>query len=201
MKCSQFRDRIEDYMDCEMSEKQRRVMHDHAAACSECRSLVAKRERLFHCLNDSTDPNWDSALVDKVMEQIQSMPLPRPENPLYKPIMIAALTALLISGILIVIGYQSLPVGVTPVDMLKLFAGSIDMPSGLRASLNELWEFLGASWVVFRVMTQLVIQMGLIVLFQLPKAIPMVFLVSVCVLGFWWYRRQRKGNSLTGLLF
>lgn len=200
MKCFQFRDLLDEYMDNEIDAVQRKTMNEHAASCPDCRIRLQVRERLFHRLETSQEPDWNIDLADSVMARIRTVAPPITiANPLVKPILLAIIVALFISGILILVGYRSLPSGISPVDMLKLMAGSIEMPSGLRASLEELWSFAGVCWVVFRVLIQIISRIGAIILFKIPGTIPFILVCSVLILGIWRVWRLRRGSTYTNL--
>ncbi len=167
------------------------------ASCPECRQRLHEREQLFQRMGTSIEPSWSVDLSDNVMASIRAMSIPSYSHPLTRPVVIAVIVALLISGILVLAGYRSLPEGISPVDILKLLAGSVEMPAGLRASLDELWAFAGACWIVFRILIQVIVQIGAVILFKIPGTIPMILLLSGAVLGIWRFLRQRRGSTIS----
>lgn len=201
MKCRQFRDRLDEYMDNEINERVRDDMDRHAGQCSNCRSLLHERQRLFHRLTHSAAPEWDFSLADSVMMEIRTLPLPQTSNPLRRPILIAVLSAVIISGLLMIYGLSTLPDSVSPVDVFKLMAGSVELPSGLRASIDELGAFLSASWVIVTALIQVVISIAGFVLFRIPLAVPVVVITALTALAVWLVRRQGRSSSFFGMLF
>ena len=201
MKCFQFRDLVDEYMDKQIDASQRRSMDEHAASCPDCRLRLNEREQLFQRLEMSQEPVWTIDLSDSIMARIRAVPTPAYNNPLVRPIVIAIAAALVVSGLLILVGYNSLPDGVSPIDILQLLAGSVEMPSGLRASLQEVCSFASASWVAFRVLIQILGQAGTIVLFKIPGTIPFIMVCSLLIIAVWRVWRQRRGSTFTHLGF
>ena len=199
MKCFQFRDLLDEYMDRQVDALQSKAMEEHAAACPECRHRLIEREQLFQRLEMSREPVWTVDLSDSIMARIRAVPTPTYSNPLVRPIMIAIVTALIVSGLLILIGYSSLPKDVSPVDILRLLAGSVEMPSGLRASLDEVCAFASGCWVAFRVLIQILSRIGSVILFRVPGTIPFILVCSLLVLAVWRVWRQRRGSTFTHL--
>ena len=200
MKCRLFRDLLDEYMDNELSEIRREAMDAHAADCHECRELLQERKRLFHRLTSTLEPDWDVNLADTVMAEIRTMPLPQASNPLRRPLIAAVTTAVVISGLLMLIGLFTLPESVSPVDVMKLLAGSIDMPPGLRASVSELGAFLSACWVIVRVMLQIIVQIGTLLLFKIPVTIPLLMVFGAVGVGVWWFRRRSRGSMINMMM-
>ncbi|HPQ42311.1 MAG TPA: anti-sigma factor [bacterium] len=201
MKCRQFRDLIDEYMDNEMNERTRDDMDRHAGECGECRTLLHERRRLFHRLTESPEPEWEFSLADSVMTEIRRLPLPQTSNPLRRPLLIAAVTAVIISGLLMIYGLSTLPDTVSPVDVFTLMAGSIELPPGLKASIDELSAFLSASWVIVSALIQVVISVAAFILFRIPLAVPLVVVGACAVLAVWLVRRQSRSSSFFGMLF
>lgn len=199
MKCFQFRDLLDEYMDRQVDAHQRKAMEGHAASCPDCRHRMNEREQLFQRLEMSQEPVWTVDLSDSIMARIRAVPTPTYTNPLVRPIVIAILTALVVSGLLILLGYSSLPDGVSPIDILQLLAGSVEMPSGLKASLDEVCAFTGACWVAFRVLVQILSRIGSIILFRIPGTIPFILVCSLLALAVWRVWRQRRGSTFTHL--
>ena len=200
MKCRLFRDLLDEYMDNELTDVRREAVDKHAHACPECRELLQERQRLFHRLTDIFEPDWDLSLADSVMTEIRTLPLPQSANPLRRPIFIALATAFFISGVLLFIGLTSLPDTLSPIDLFKLMAGSVEMPPALRASLDELGAFLSACWVIVKTMIHVVVQIAGTLLFRLPLTIPFVVLTSLAGFGLWRLFRRRRGSSFLGMM-
>jgi len=201
MKCRLFRDLLDEYMDNEISETRREKMEDHARMCPDCKDLLQQRQRLFHRLTESMDPDWGSSLADSVMAEIRTMPIPHTANPMQKPLLIALITAIVISSLLMVLGLSSLPESISPVDVFKLMAGSIDMPSGLRSSIDELGQFLGASWVIIKTLVFVVVKISTIILLKIPVVVPLVILIAGSILYVLWFRRKGRRSTISGIIF
>lgn len=200
MKCRLFRDLLDEYMDNELTEARREAVNQHARSCPHCRELMQDRQRLFHRLTDVFEPDWDLKLADSVMTEIRTLPLPQAANPLRRPIIIAVITAFIISGMLLFIGFTSLPDTLSPVDLFKLMAGSVEMPPALRASVDELGAFLSACWVIVKTMIQVVVQIAGGLFFRLPLMVPAVLITTLAGFGLWRLLRRRRGSSFLGMM-
>ncbi len=201
MKCQVFRDRLDEYLDREQNLKQKQIMDEHKADCSDCRSLFEQRQTLFRVMDKSTESTQSYDIADSVMNRIRELPVLTPPHPLRKPFIIAVIAALFLSGILVLIGYQSMPDTVSPVDLLHLASASVNLPEDVRASLNELLSFLNIGWIIFRTLTHVVIQVAVYLLVRIPLMVPFVFVMLSGILFIVWrYRRLRKGSVTAGLL-
>jgi hypothetical protein len=200
MKCARFRDLLDAYSDGEMDETLSELMKEHIRNCPECEAMYSLRNRLS-CLLHAHGPDInDIDLSDAIMKRIQTLPAPVTPNPLKRPALYALLAALLISGSLMILGYAGMPDTISPADLLKLISYTVNLPEEMQASLYELWAFLNALGVIVRTFLWVVVQIARIVLVKLPVKIPIaVFSAAGVIVAGWWYRRQRKHSTFTGL--
>jgi hypothetical protein len=200
MKCHRFRDRLDEYLDKEPGLEQQNVMEEHLRNCDQCRQFLEQRRNLFSIIEESSDRTDTDEIADAVMTQIRDLPALMPPNPLHKPLLIAVTASLLLSIVLVLIGYQSFPRSINPVDLIRLTAGLVNLPEGMQSSLNELLAFLNVGWILFRTLTHVVIQISLFLLVRIPLTVPFfVFMLSGILLFVWRYRRQRKNSLIVSM--
>ncbi|MBN1296487.1 zf-HC2 domain-containing protein [bacterium] len=199
MTCRQFRDRLDEYMDNEVNETVRQSLEDHARECPDCKVILQERRRLFHWMMVAAEPAEERDLTDSIMNEIRMLPIPHTLNPMRKPLFIAVVVALIVSGVLMLAGLSVLPDTVSPVDVFKLMAGSIDLPDGLRASIGEMGAFLNACWVIIRVMIHVTVTVVRFLVFRIPVVIPLIGIGALSLLGIWLVRRQRRNESSFGI--
>lgn len=200
MKCTRFRDLIDAYMDGEIDETLSGQMMEHIKNCPDCEAMYNLRNRLSHMLHAPVTDGPNIDFTDMIMKRIHTLPAPVTPSPLKRPALYALLTALLISGTLLMFGYACIPDTISPADLLKLISYSFNLPEEMQTSLYELWAFLNALGVIVRTVLRVVLQISRIVLVKLPVKVPIaVFSAAGVFFAGWWYRRQRKHSTLTGL--
>ncbi len=73
MDCSEVKQKIDPYIDRQMSQEQRSAIENHLNRCRDCKALVNKRVQLKQLLEIIKEPRMPQAVIEKTISSVQKI--------------------------------------------------------------------------------------------------------------------------------
>lgn len=195
MKCHQFRDLMDDYLDNEILSDLKQEFDQHSTACADCQVQLKQRKSLVSMLTDAAHDNWSIDLVADVMETITRQPLPAQKSPMRIPLIIAASCALIASIAIFYLGVAGFPAGISVWEVTQSLTQIIQVPDGLQDTIVEIKAFGDGCWMAVRAL----VFFGFKIIRFMARLTPFLMIpfliLAFSIVGYLWITRNRSRRS------
>ncbi len=196
MKCDQYLQLLDPYMDDELNVGERDAFEHHAKVCGTCHARLEDRRKLLNILTSARNEEWSIDIADSIMTAIQTMPATGSSSPLRLPIIIAVASTLIVFLLLMLFGAGSIVTGIPPLDILKTLVSMVEMPSTVQSNLHELRIIFGTLLGVGKSMILLIWSFFRSSVMSSPLlAIPAAGLLAGIAFILWFRVRFSRGTS------
>ncbi len=197
MKCHQFRDLMDDYLDNEIRKDLKQKFDQHLGTCSDCRTQLKQRNSLVTMLTEASRETWSVDLVADVMENITRQPLPAQKSPMRVPLIIAATCALVASIAIFYLGVAGFPAGISVWEVTQSLSMMIQIPDGLQDTFFEIKVFGEGCWMAVRAL----VYFGFKIIRFLARLTPFLIIpfliLAGSIIGYLWFTRNRSRSYIS----
>ncbi len=196
MKCRQFKDVMDAYLDQELTQN---LVHDfleHEMQCDGCAHLLTQRKELMGMLQTTLQEDWNIDISDGVMDRVYSESLPAQPSPMKIPIILAIISFIFSSALLFLIGIAGFPGGFSPLEAVQGIVVMIELPTDVEQSIMELIDFSRGCWIAFRGLAHMGLYFLKILLWLMPYLIIPIVILAGTAIGYLWFVYHRTRNHL-----
>ncbi len=141
MKCREFKNLMDEYLDGELPEGTQGKIRSHLSECPVCRSAYERRKKLFSMMHTSSGFTWSEDLVEEIMDKIQKQRIPV-ESSYRTPLIIAACVTFSIWALIFFFGIGSILDSGALQGFVKALGSFIELPRDMQNNLLELQQFI-----------------------------------------------------------
>jgi len=198
MKCQQFQDLMDEYLDNELHSTARNDFEFHCNQCQDCRSSLKQRRELLNLLEESAGTEWSIDITENVMKQICQQPLPVQVSPYRKPLFIATACGVIAAFFIFYLGIAGFPTGVSILEVTGALGSLIEPSDSIKATLSEIKIFGEGCWIAGKALVFFAFQLFKFLVKLTPFLILPAVILALSLFGYFWYYRQRVVNGYVG---
>ncbi|GEM_PF-4450259 len=198
MKCDQYVQLLDPYLDGELNTGERDAFEHHAKVCGTCHARLEDRRKLLTILTAARGDEWSIDIADSIMTAIHTMPAAGSSSPLRLPIIIAVASTLIVFLLLMLFGAGSIATGIPPLDIFRTLVSMVEMPATVQSNLHELKIIFGTLLGVGQSLILLVWSFFKSTIMNSPMlAIPAIGLLAGIAFIFWFRVRFSRGKLMS----